>query len=142
MSACKQEDRPQGASAIGQDHPWAQQVRQGSFSLPQPSRNKEWASEAFGKWKTHKSLQAAACSLNRQLPGFNLQLRFNLLSGEEESVWLSWQHKIAQNCLVSKVGKGGEQSQAFSPYGDVLGAGVGSTAEHLHLPPPAPGLRA
>lgn len=27
-------------------------------------------------------------------------------------MWLSWQHQIAQDCSISKVGKGGEQSQA------------------------------
>ena len=32
--SCKQENRTQGVSAIGQDHPWAQWVRQGTFGLP------------------------------------------------------------------------------------------------------------
>lgn len=70
------------------------------------------------------------------IPGLNLQLRFNQLRKEDESVWLSWQHQIAQDCW-SQVEKGEEQSPVSVPLVGIFW-GMGSrldTTTAFFLPP-------
>lgn len=97
--------------------------------------------EAFGKRKMHRSLQAATCLLNRQLPRTLIDIsQSGLLSREEESVWLSWQHQVAQDCWSPVWEREGQSPASASLVGVFWRVGVRlDTAAFFTLPARARG---